>query len=317
MIDRETFFKKPYIVFLLALLSCALWGSAFPCVKIGYTLFGIGGEAPSSLLYAGVRFCIAGVLILGFCSIKEKKLLLPKRKKGWLYVFLLALTQTIGQYIFYYLGLYQTAGVKASVINGAGVFLSILMACFLFRQEKFTLVKLIGCLAGFGGVVLVNLGKSFDFSFSFTGEGFLLLSCLFSALAGNLSKEFAKEESPVLLSGWQFLIGGAVLSVAGLSLGGRLYPQSPWAFVMLLYLAIISAVAFSLMGILLKYNAVSRVSSYKTLTPVIGFVLSALILKEGALLRIETLLALILVAIGIFLINRYGEVTLKKRGKTG
>ena len=314
MFNRESFFQKPYIVFLLALLSCTLWGSAFPCVKIGYTLFGIGGEAPSSLLYAGVRFCIAGVMILCFCSVRQKKLLLPKRKKGWLYVILLALTQTIGQYVFYYLGLYQTAGVKASVINGSGVFLSILMACFLFRQEKFTLIKLIGCLAGFGGVILVNLGKQFDFSFSLTGEGFLLLSCLFSALAGNLSKEFAKEESPVLLSGWQFFIGGGVLCLVGLALGGTLSPQSPWAFVMLLYLALISALAFSLMGILLKYNSVSRISSYKTLTPVIGFVLSALILKEDALLRIETLLSLVLVAIGIFLINRYGECTLKKRG---
>lgn len=306
MINKESFFSKTYVVFLLALLSCGLWGSAFPCVKIGYELFGITGTWNDALLYAGVRFLLAGIMIVVFCSVKNKKFILPK-KTNWKYVVVLSLFQTIGQYIFYYLGLYQTAGIKASVINSTGVFLSILTACFLFRMETFTFVKFIGCILGIFGVILVNLGGEFSFSFSFTGEGFLIISCLLSALAGNYSKLFSKYEDPVTLSGWQFLIGGSILILVGLLGGGSLHPSSPLAFVMMGYLAFISAVAFSLMGILLKYNDVSRVSSYKSLTPVLGFIFSAIFLNEGALLRIETIVALVVTSLGIFLINKYGN----------
>lgn len=310
MLNKESFFTKTWVVFLLAFLSCALWGSAFPCVKIGYRLFGIGGAWNDSLLYAGVRFLLAGVMIIVFCSCKQKRFVLPGRT-NWKYVLVLSLFQTIGQYIFYYIGLYRTAGIKASVINSTGVFLSILTACFLFKLERFTLFKFIGCILGVFGVILVNLGGEFTFSFSFTGEGFLILSCVLSALAGNFSKLFSRYEDPVTLSGWQFLVGGIILIAVGLAGGGSLHPASPLAFVMLTYLALISAVAFSLMGIFLKYNPVSRVSSYKTLTPVLGFVFSAIFLSEGSLLRVETFVALIVTSLGIFLINRYGDQQIK------
>ena len=77
------------------------------------------------------------------------------------------------------------------------------------------------------------------------------------------------------------------------------------AVALLLYMAIISAVAYTLWGVLLKYNPVSRVSVFGFMNPVFGVLFSALILGESAqALSIYALAALVLVSMGIYVVNK-------------
>lgn len=304
----EEVFTKPWVVALCAIFCCVLWGSAFPCVKIGYGLFHIDRESvPSLMLFAGVRFALAGVLVIIFGSIQKRAFLVPKPRNIWR-VLLVALFQTAMQYTFFYIGLSRVSGVKSSVLNGLGVFFTILCACFIFRTEKFNLIKLAGCILGFGGVILINLGGDFSFTFSFTGEGFLIFSGLSSAVAAGLVKIFSKHENTTALCGYQFLIGGVVLVIIGASFGGTIPHISVGAAFMLLYLGFLSACAFTLQGFLLRYNPVSKVAVYKSTNPLFGAVFSAIILNESEqLLSFYTLIAIVLVCLGIFIINKFGE----------
>ena len=317
-LTAEKFFTKPWALALCAIFCCVLWGSAFPCVKIGYNLFDIDRDsAPSLMLFAGVRFAIAGLMVIAFGSVQQRRLLVPKPRNIWR-VLLVALFQTAMQYTFFYIGLAHVSGVKSSVLNGLGVFFTILAACFVFRTEKFNLIKLAGCILGFGGVILINIGGDFSFTFRFTGEGFLIFSGLSSALAAGCVKIFSKKENTTALCGYQFLIGGVVLIIIGLIFGGRIGKVSVGAIFMLLYLGFLSACAFTLQGFLLKYNPVSKVAVYKSTNPLFGAVFSAIILSESdQLLSPYTLIAIILVCLGIFIINKFGERAFKfgKRSK--
>ncbi|MGN0808178.1 MAG: DMT family transporter [Candidatus Coproplasma sp.] len=304
----EIFFTKPWAVAVCAIFCCLLWGSAFPCVKTGYKLFEIDtSHAPSLMLFAGIRFTLAGVMVIAFGSIQKRKFLTPKHRNMWR-VLIVALFQTCLQYTFFYIGLAHVSGVKSSVINGLGVFFTILFACFIFRTEKFNLIKLLGCIFGFGGVILINLGGDFSFTFSILGEGFLIFSGLSSAAAAGLVKIFSRHEDTTALCGYQFLIGGIVLIIIGLSFGGTINKISVGAVFMLIYLAFLSACAFTLQGYLLKYNPVSKVAVYKSSNPLFGAVFSAIILGESdQLLSWFTLIAIALVCLGIFIINKFGE----------
>ena len=310
--EPEKFFSKSYVVCLGAIICCLLWGSAFPCVKIGYKLFAVDTESiPSLMLFAGMRFSLAGILVIVFGCITQKKFLLPKAKNLWR-IGLVSVFQTIAQYSFFYIGLAHTAGVKASVLNGLGVFFTIISACFIFRTEKFNLIKLLGCILGFGGIVLINIGGDFSFTFSLLGDGFVIFSGLSSAIAAGLVKIFSKYENTTALCGYQFFFGGIVLIILGLSLGGKINGVSVGAVFMLLYLAFLSACAFTLQGFLLKYNPVSKVAVFKSTNPLFGAVFSAIILGESEqLLSWFTLLALVLVCLGIFIINKFGEKRIK------
>ena len=64
----------------------------------------------------------------------------------------------------------HTSGVKASIIEAVNVFIAILVAGFLFHQEKITSRKITGCILGFAGVVLINL-NGMNFQFNLAGEG--------------------------------------------------------------------------------------------------------------------------------------------------
>ncbi len=119
------------------------------------------GAVGSQFLFAGIRFTLAGILTILFGSILSKKILVPKKKESLFSVFKLSMVQTVLQYVFFYIGLANTSGVKSSIINAANVFLSILFAVFIFKYEKMTVLKVLGCVVGFLGVVVINCERWF------------------------------------------------------------------------------------------------------------------------------------------------------------
>ena len=77
-----------------AVLANLLWGSAAPCIKLGYRFFNISGEdVMSQILFAGVRFTLAGLLTILIGSLLRGRLLLPKRGSGGM-ILTLAMMQT-------------------------------------------------------------------------------------------------------------------------------------------------------------------------------------------------------------------------------
>lgn len=299
--------QKTPVVWAGALICCALWGSAFPCIKIGYHLFQIdAADTWAQILFAGYRFTLAGILTILIGSMLNKKMLIPKTRETVGKIIRLSLLQTVAQYLFFYIGLAHTTGVKASIIEGMNVFVAILVASMIFHQETLNGLKIAGCLTGFAGVVLVNLtGTGLDMNMSLLGEGFIFLSTIAYALSSVFLKRYSETEHPVLLSGWQFAAGGILMIIFGSIMGGHLQHFSTAGIWMLLYLALVSALAYSLWGILLKYNPVSKVAVFGFMNPVFGVLLSALLLGEtGQAAGLQSLLALILVCAGIYLVNR-------------
>ena len=310
--ENDNKLSRLWAVFLLAMLSCFLWGSATPAIKIGYETFGIASsDTVSIILFAGIRFFLAGILVIIVQSVMAGKFIKPE-KGSFPSILKLSLAQTMVQYFCFYVGLAHTSGVTGTILSGASGFFSILMASLIFRYEKLTAAKIIGCIMGFSGLIIMNI--SFDggtsFHFSFWGEGLVLLSTLSLALSGILAKKYSARFSVVMLSGYQFILGGLVMMIVGFALGGRikLVPQAS-AYILLLYMAFISAVAYSVWGILMKNNPVSRVSIFNFMTPLFGVLLSAIFLGEvDQALQWNKLAALALVSAGIYVVNRkYGK----------
>ncbi len=289
-------------VAVAAMFCCALWGSATPFIKIGYGLILPHRNIPSTILFAGIRFFTAGVVTVLIYSIARRKFLFPKAE-NLRAVVNVSCFQTIIQYFLFYIGVANTTGVKATVISGSNSFFSILCATLLFRHEKLTFKKIIACVIGFAGIILINL-EGLNFNLNFLGDGFVLLSNLAYGVSGALMKKYSNREDPVVISGYQFIFGGFVMIMVGVLTGGVIVLTSVKAVAVLLYLALLSAVAYALWGVLLKYNPVSKVSIYSFMTPVFGVFLSNLMLTEKSNVEpINLILALILICGGITILN--------------
>lgn len=298
---KSSFMQKTVVVVILATICDLLWGSAFPFIKLGYQVFQIpSSDTATQIYFAGLRFTLAGVLVIVFMSIIKRQFLCPKSIKTIGRICILSCFQTILQYVLFYIGLARTNGVKGSIIEASNVFIAIFVASLIFRQEKLTSEKLIGSLIGFAGVVIINLqGLTLDLN---VGDVCIFLSTFAYAMSSVLLKKYSKDEDTVMMSGYQFLIGGIFMIFAGLFTGGRLTVFTVNGGVLLLYLAFISAMAYSLWATLLTYNPISKIAVMGFLNPVFGVVLSAIILKEGNVVNYRSILALVLVCIGIFIV---------------
>ena len=288
-----------------AVAANLLWGSAAPAIKLGCRFFSIAGEDTMSvILFAGVRFFLAGLLTILLGSLLRRRVLLPKRGSGGM-ILSLALLQTVVQYAFFYIGLSHAPASKGSVISPTSTFFALLFAALVFRQEKLTAKKLLGCLIGFAGVVAVTVNGRLEGGVRLNGEGFLLLAAASYGCSSVLIKRYAAREDPVVLSGWQFMLGGALMTAAALPGGGRLHATSALAWPLMAYLGFLSAVAYTLWSLLLQRHPVSRITVFSFLNPVFGVVLSALLLGEADMLNLpRCLLALALVCLGVWIVNR-------------
>lgn len=300
--NRNKWLTNPWIVAVIALFCCALWGSATPFIKVGYELILPHKDVPSTILFAGIRFAGAGVLTVLIYSIGRRKFLYPK-KENIGKVASVSLFQTVLQYVFFYVGLSNTSGVKGTILSGTAAFFSLLIVCLVFRQERFTLRKVIGCVLGFAGVILINL-NGLSFTMNFTGDCFVLFSAVALAISSVLMKRFSSDEDPVVISGYQFIMGGIVMIAIGLLFGGRIAITSGTAAAVLMYLSALSATAYALWGLLLKNNPVTKVTIYNFMSPVMGVILSNLMLSEqSGVSTLNLLLTLVLVSGGILILN--------------
>lgn len=303
--DDNTLYRSRLGVFALATLCCLLWGSAYPAIKNGYALLVIApGDIASQILFAGWRFVLAGIILLG-AAVAMRKPVLALDARGVRQVALLGLTQTAVQYVFFYIGLAHATGVKSSIMNATGVFFSVALAHFIYADDRLTLRKALGCLVGFLGVVIVNLGGGGQLTFDFTilGEGFVIIAALVLAAASIYGKRVSASIDPMVMTGWQLLFGGLLLTIGGMGFGGTMEELGLLSGGLLLYLALLSSVAFAIWSLLLKYNPVGMIAAFNFLVPVFGVGLSALFLGES-LMRWTNLAALVLVSIGIWLVTR-------------
>ena len=301
----ESFYKDTKVRCILALVCCALWGSAFPCVKIGYEWFHIEG-AGSQVLFAGYRFFLAGIFTFLMSCILEKKIIVMK-KSSVPYIFAQGLLQTTIQYVCFYIGLAHTTGAKGSVINASNAFFTIIVAHFLLKSEKVTFRKAVGCLLGFAGVIVINLAPgAWGSGFSLLGEGMVLLCAFAYGTSSVTLKLISDKEKPSTITAYQLLFGGAVLIIIGLIAGGNVRGFSVKSTILFIYMALLSTEAFTLWTKLIKYNPVGKVAIFGFSIPIFGVALSAIFLKEH-IWTVQNFAALILVSIGILIVNLTGN----------
>ncbi|MBQ9977622.1 MAG: DMT family transporter [Clostridia bacterium] len=293
----EKIMTKKGSVALLAMLCCALWGISTPVVKMGYNHID-ETHIPSLLLWVGTQFIVAGLIAIGIQSIFSKKVALPKKEslKG---IAIVSVLQTVLQYSLMYIGLSQTSSVKGAILKSTDVFIIVLIASLFFKLEKLTVKKLVSCIIGFLGIIIMNL-DGLSFQISPIGDGLVLLSVISYSFSVIMIKFFAEKEQPIILCGYQMSLGGIVLMVLGLLLGGKF--DFVGMLPVFICLSLIYSVSYVLWTVLLKYNPASSVSIYSFMTPVFGVIFSSLLLSEdGGVATLSLIIALVLVCAGIIL----------------
>lgn len=288
---------------LIAIGCAILWGSAFPVLKVAYGEFGIENAVSGRILLAGIRFFLASLLLFLFSS-KSKERLTNLGFKNYACLFLLGVFQTTLQYFFFYNGLANTTGIKASVLASSGTFFMVLLAHFVYTDDKMSKAKTIGLTTGLVGIIIVNWGKDFTWVFTLQGEGFLIFTGIANAIGTIIAKRMAKDINPFRVSAFQMLFGSLLLIIISfLSQEKPLLQFTALGTGLLIYSAFLSAIAFGLWYSLLKYHKAGEITIFKFIIPISGSILSSIFLPEE-FFSFSIILALSLVSVGIFSVNK-------------
>ncbi len=294
---------KPHIAIAIAIFCSVLWGSAFPVLKISYSELQMApDDVIAKMVFAGIRFLLAGIMVLVWLAFMDAKRI-KVTKRQLLVLVLLGVIQTALQYYFFYNGLAVVSGMKGSILSSSGVFFTVLLAHFYYKNDRMNWRKLIGITAGFLGIVLANWGESFQLTFEWTGEGYMIMAGVTSAIATIMAKELASGIHPFAITGWQLSLGAIVLLGIGFpQLQADAIQFTPLGTGLLLYSAFLSAAAFALWYSLLKYHPASKITMYKFIVPVSGVLLSTIFIP-GEKLNVMIIGAIVMVAIGIVIVN--------------
>ncbi len=270
--------KRPFSTVLLAVLACLLWSTAFVGVKIGLRY-----SDPFS--FAGTRFMLSGLLLVPFWWRRGGRF----SAIGAVFplVFKVAVCQTFLLYALFYWGMTVVDGALAAIVVGASPLTAAVLAHFTLRDDTMTRGKTASLLLGLVGVAVISLSRKPWVSpagfLEFIGVLVLFLSTIASAYGNVLVVREGQGIDPVLLNSAQIFLGGFFLLLFSLPFHGLPSFDLPAAYYgALLWLAFLSATAFSLWFVLLRRPGVkvSALNLWKFLIPVFGALLSWLLLPD-------------------------------------
>ena len=302
MCTKQSIFQRPLWVVVFALTAAIAWGWAFPLIKVGFSAFGITADMTGSkMLFAGIRFAIAGLIVLSVARSSGRSFQ-TSRRIDWRFILAFALMNTTLHYFFFYVGMSHSEGSRAAILNSLSTFLVVLLACACFKSDKLTSRKILGCTVGFCGILALNLGGAESGQFTWLGDGMIILNAICGACANLMTRGLSRRIDIFVGTGYSLSIGGLLLIISGLVFGGTLPQINMLGIICLILLIAISALGFALYNKLLSCNPVGKVAIYNSLIPIVGTVTSCLCLGET--FHMKYTLAGGLAALGIYIINK-------------
>jgi drug/metabolite transporter (DMT)-like permease len=222
------------------------------------------------------------------------------------------------EFVSLFLALDLTTVARSSVIFYSMPVWLALGAHFLLPGEGLTPLRVLGLAFAFAGVAWAILGRApSNGEASLSGDLAALCAALgWAGMAVTARASALSRVPPELQLLWQTAVSVPVLFALALFFGPLLRGPEPLHIAALIFQAAV-VVTFGFVGwltLLSRYPA-AQVASFSFLTPVLGVILGWLLLGER--ISGEILLALALVASGIFLINRpqAGSITSAQTGR--
>ena len=262
-----------------ALVCALLWGSAFPGIKYLYREWPESKNWDARLLVAGIRFFIAGLLLIPLAGPRGYFSRLAKADQAALWA--VALTQTFGQYILFYAGLALSSAVLGAILISAGSFWWVFLAPLILGTIRPNRQHWLALCIGAVGITIAVYRPGIGSGSPIAG-GFCFLT---AALIGSLGLIFhTRLRSSIdtrTATSFSLAAGGVMLAVFGSTAWPEMHRLlEPKLMGLTLYLAFVSAAAFALWNHLAREFSANLLAGYRFLIPISGVVLSILLVPN-------------------------------------
>jgi drug/metabolite transporter (DMT)-like permease len=275
-----------------------VWGSTYLAIAIAV-------ETLPPLLYSGIRFGLAGLVLAGWLALRRIDLRVSRRQlAGAAAVGVLMLAGGNG---LVNLGERTVpSGVAALIVASIPLWIVVYR---MVARDHVGRDLLAGVLVGLLGTTILVVPGGLDGTIDPVGALMLLGATLSWALGTFLSPRLATPRNALVSTSYQMVVGGLVLLVVGLGSGelGHVDPAtfSVRSVIAFAYLVVFgSLVAYSAYTWLLQNASVSLVSTYAFVNPVVAVFLGALVLAEPITPTVVMGAAVIVVAVAFIVFRQ-------------
>ena len=279
---------------------CVVWGTTYLFIRIAL-------ETIPPLLLTGVRFTLAGVIMLAISKLRGDRIPTDLRTLANL-ALIGFLMVGVGNLAVVWAEQWVPSGLAALFVATAPFWMAIVEA-FRSGGERLDLRGAIGMMIGFGGVALLVTpgGSGVAWSLPFVLGALAIQVGSLAWQAGSAHGKYNVRHVPLMASAaLQMLFGGAIVGAAGLALGeASRFTLTPRTFGALAYLTIFGSIlAYSAYVFALAHMRTTHSSLYAYVNPVVAVFLGWLILDEP--LTITSILAMIVILAGVALVQSHG-----------
>ncbi len=290
--------RQPKLIdyFLLTILSL-IWASAFFNIKIATFSFG-----PVTIAFLRVFFGAIPVLLL--CYFKNIKV--EAFSKDWHWFAMIGFINLVAPFFLIAYGVKSVQSNLAAILMSTTPLSSTVLAHFYTKNEKFNLVKTIGILIGFSGIVFLFSDNLLIDENNFVSALLILLGSTCYVVGGVLTLKISKKKNENVTG--SILIWAIIILLPLTFLIEKPFQTMPRtdSLISVIYLGIVpTGIAWLLRFRILTTNGLIFQSQVSYLIPIFGTILGYIFLKE--LITLKVLVSLIAVCVGIYFVKKGGN----------
>ena len=282
---------------VMLITLATVWGGSFLFNAI------LVAELPVITIVA-IRVTVAALALWGFVRVTGRKI--PTTPQVWGALLILGVLNNAIPFSLIVQGQTQITSGLASILNATTPFFTILVAGFFLTDERFSVLRVLGVVVGFSGVILLvgpealgSLGADFWAQLCALGAA---LSYGFASVFGRRFRELKVD--PVMVATGQVTMSSLVLWPIALWIDG---PQdilglSFNAAASMFGLAVLcTSFAYILYFRILERAGATNISLVTFLVPISAIILGVLVLGES--IFIKEIIGMTLIGLGLAIID--------------
>jgi len=287
--------REPKIIdYLLLTILALIWSSAFFNIKIATYSYG-----PVTIAF--LRIVFGAIPVIGLCLFKKIKI--EAFSKDWYWFAAIGMINLVIPFFLIAYGVQKVQSNLAAILMASTPLSATVLAHFFTKNEKINLIKILGVLVGFSGIVFLFSDNILINENNFTYALLILVGSTFYVIGGLLTLKVSDKKNENVTA--SILIWGTLFLIPITA-----FTEKPWnlnpsidSTISLVYLGVVATgLAWLLRFKILKNNGLVFQAQVAYLIPIFGIILGYIFLKE--LITPKVLVAVAAVIIGIYLVKK-------------
>jgi drug/metabolite transporter (DMT)-like permease len=293
--------REPKIIdYALLTILALIWSSAFFNIKIATYSYG-------PVTIALLRTFFGAIPVVGICLIKKIKI--EAFSKDWYWFAAIGMINLVIPFFLIAYGVQRVQSNLAAILMASTPLSATVLAHLFTKNEKINLIKILGVLVGFSGIVFLFSDNTLINENNFTYALLILVGSTFYVIGGLLTLKVTDKKNENVTA--SILIWGTLFLIPITA-----FTEKPWnlnpsidSTISLVYLGVVATgLAWLLRFKILKNNGLVFQAQVAYLIPIFGIILGYIFLKE--LITPKVLIALLAVIIGIYLVKKSNSINI-------